>query len=156
MPLSAAATPLVQATSSEIVFVCLLTFSMPGRDSLRVCNNSVDVVSRGLTFTAFPFQIVLPNDDSERLPTVQLQIANVSGEIMEFIRGLPQAPELLLEVVTNVDFNVVEKSVGFLRLEQVGFDALTISGQLTVESVLARRFPSFDYTPVEYPALFPV
>jgi hypothetical protein len=154
MPLTPVIIPQVQATSSTIVFVALLTFSLPGRDSLRVCNNSVDVVSRGQTFTAFPFQIVLPNDDSEKLPTVSLKIANVSGEIMDFIRGLPEAPNLLLEIVTDVDFDVVEKSVGFLTMNVIGYNALDITGSLTVENILSRRFPAGDYSPVEFPALF--
>lgn len=156
MPLTPAIVPQVQATSSEIIFVELLTFSMPGRDPLRVCNNSVDVVSRGETFTAFPFQIVLPNDDSEKLPTVSLRISNVSGEIMDFIRSLPQAPILLLEIVTNADFDVVEKSVGFLKMDVISYNALDISGSLTVENILQRRFPAGDYSPVEFPAIFMV
>jgi hypothetical protein len=156
MPLTPGATPLVQATSSEIVFLSLLTFSLPGKTPLRVVNNSVDVVSRGNTFTAFPFSITLPNDDSEKLPTVSLQISNLSGEIMDFVRSLPQAPQLLLEIITNVDLNVVEKSVGFLKMEQISYDALNITGALTVENILSRRFPAGDYSPVEFPALFVV
>lgn len=154
MTLSAAATPFVQATSSEIVFLCLLTFSLPNHDSLRVVNNTEDVVSRGNTFTAFPFAITLPNDDSDRLPTVQLRISNVAGEIMEYIRSLPQAPTVLLELVTSVDYNFVEKAVGYLKMESVTYDAMEVSGSLTLDNILSRRLTASDYDPVQFPALF--
>jgi hypothetical protein len=156
MPLSAVATPLVQLTSSPIVFIALLTFSLPGHVPLYVANNSEDVVSRGNTYIAYPFQVVLPNDDSERLPQVGLRIDNVAGEIMEYIRSLPQAPTMLLEVVTNVDFDVVEKSVGFLKLEQVSYNAVEVTGTLTLDNFLTKRFPMSDYDPVHFPAMFVV
>lgn len=156
MPLTAAANSQIQATSSEIVLISLLTFSLPGYQPLHLCNNTEDIVSRGVTYTRFPFQISMPNDDSERLPTVRLRIDNIDGAIIEYIRALPQAPTLLLEVVTNIDFNVVERSIGFLKLEQVNYNSLEISGSLTVDNVLSRRFPVSDYDPIQFPALFNV
>jgi hypothetical protein len=153
MPLSAAATPLVQATSSEIVFIALLTFSLPGYPTLRLCNNSVDVVSRGETFLAFPFQVSMPNEDAERLPQVQLRIDNVSGEIIEYLRALTMPPTLLLEVVTNVNWDVVEKSVGFLMLHQIGYNAIEVTGTLILDNFLTRQFGSI-YDPVQFPAIF--
>jgi len=151
---SAAATAQLQATSSDIALLCLLTFSLPGHDDLRLVNNTVDIVSRGQTYTAYPFRISLPNDDSERLPTVTLQIDNVSGEIMEYIRSLPQAPTMLLEVVSTLDLDTVEKAVGFLKLQQVSYDALTVSGSLTLDNYLTRRFPGDDYDPIQFAAIF--
>lgn len=156
MPLSSSAVTGAQATSSEIIFLALLTFSLPGYDPLRLCNNTVDITSRGEVFTAYPFQIVLPNDDSERLPSVQLRIDNVAGEIMEYIRSLPQAPTLLLEIVTNVNFDVVERSVGFLKLENVSYNAIEVTGALTLDNFLTRRFPAGDYDPAQFPAIFAI
>lgn len=153
---TAATTAQIQATSSDVVLLCLLTFSLPGFDSLRVVNNSVDIVSRGQTYTAYPFRISLPNDDSERLPTVTLQIDNVAGEIMDYIRSLPEAPTLLLEVVSTIDLNVVEKSVGFLKLQAVSYDAMTVSGTLTLDNYLTRRFPASDYDAIQFPAIFSI
>ena len=141
--------PLMQSASGA-------SFSLPGHDSLRLCNNTEDVISRGELFTRFPFSISLPNDDSERLPNVQLRIDNLDGSIIEFIRDLPQAPTLLMELVTSLDFNIVERSIGYLKLEQVNYNSLEVTGTLIVDNVLARRFPATDYDPVQFPALFAV
>ena len=154
MPLSPAATVQINAVSSDIALIVLLTFSLPGHDSLYICNDTADVVSRGITYTHFPFAITLPTDDSERLPTVNLTIDNVDGSIIEFIRDLPEAPTVLMELVSSLDFNVVERSIGYLKLEQVNYNALEISGTLLVDNVLSRRFPAGDYNAVQFPALF--
>lgn len=146
----------IQATSSEVALLCLLTFSLPGHASLHVVNNSVDIVSRGVTYTHYPFRITLPADDTERLPTVTINIDNVSGEIMEYIRSLPEAPSLLLEVVSTINLDLVEKSVGFLRLQQVNYDSMTITGTLTLDNYLTKRFPADDYDPIQFPAIFSI
>ncbi len=155
MPISAAATPLVQLTSSPIVFITLLTFSLQGYNPIRVCNNTVDVTSRGEVFSAYPFQITLPNDNSEQLPSVTLRIDNITGLLIEYLRRLEQPPTLLLEIVTNINFDVVEKAVGFLKLTQIGYNALEVTGQLILDNFLSRGFGS-EYDPVQFPALFVV
>jgi hypothetical protein len=148
--------PLIQSVSSEIVLLALLTFTLPGQPTLRVVNNTEDVVSRGETFTAYPFTLVLPSDDSDKLPSLSIQIANVSQELVEYLRQLPEPPVVLLEVVSNVDFNVVEKSIGFLKLTGVNYDALVITLSMQLDNFLARRFPKEDYIPATFPALFAV
>lgn len=128
MPLSTAATSGVYATSSDIVALVLLTFKLEGFDDLRVVNNTVDIESRGQTYEAFPFKVKLLQEDTERLPEVTLQIDNIDGRIMQYIRSLPKAPTLTLEVVTSADnFQSPERSVDFLKLTQVGYNALAIN-----------------------------
>jgi hypothetical protein len=156
MPLRPATVPYAQASSSEVIFLALLTFSMPGVEPLRVVNNTVDIRSRGNLYSAYPFKVTLPNDDNERLPTVTLEIDNVSGELMKWIRGFQTAPTLLLEIVTNINYDVVERSVGYLRLSQVDYDTMTITGSLEVDNILSWRFPADVYDPVQFPGVFAV
>jgi hypothetical protein len=146
--------PLIQSVSSEIVLLALLTFTLPGQPTLRVVNNTEDVVSRGDTFMAYPFTLSLPADDSDKLPSLSIQISNVSQDLIEYLRQLPEPPRVLLEIVSNVDFNIVEKSIGFLKLSSVNYDALVITLSMTLDNFLARRFPKEDYIPALFPALF--
>lgn len=148
--------PLIQSVSSEIVLLALLTFTLPGQPTLRVVNNTEDVTSRGEVFMAYPFTLALPADDSDKLPSLSIQISNVSQELVEYLRQLPEPPVVLLEVVSNVDFNIVEKSIGFLKLSSVNYDALVITLSLQLDNFLARRFPKEDYIPATFPALFAV
>jgi hypothetical protein len=154
MPLSNAGATAANSLNSPIVFLCLLTFSLPGEPTLRLVNNTEEIISRGNKFEPYPFSVVLPNDDPEGLPSVQLRIDNVAGVITEYIRSLPQPPTLLLEVISTINPDVVEKSVGFLKLQQVSFNSIEVSGTLGVDNILSRRFPFESYDPVSFPALF--
>lgn len=148
-----------QSSSSEIVFLALLTFTIPevpGTPPLYVVNNTVDIVSRGIRYQAYPFNIILPEDEPDKLPTVRVDIDNVDREIMDWIRGFSMAPSMQLDVITNVNYDIVERSIGFLKLGAVDYDALTIRATLSIDNVLARRFPADTFDPVQFPGLYSI
>jgi hypothetical protein len=153
MPLSVNGNIQANAISSPVAWLALLTFTLPGRDPLRIVNNTEDVMSRGNTFIASGFEFILPNDDGESMPQVKLTIPNVDRNIIEWIRGFPTAPTLMLEIVLSNAPNVVERSIDWMRLSNVTYDALQITGTLIVEDVLSAGFPSESYSPVRFPGL---
>jgi hypothetical protein len=126
----------------------------PRETTLRVVANTEDVVSRGMVFQATHFEINLPNDDGETFPYVELKIANVDGLLIQAIRAFRNPPEMTLEIVLSDMPDLVERKVDFLRLSSCEFNALTISGRLSVESSLTNRFPAYDYNPSAFPGLF--
>ena len=157
MALSPSVIPYAQSSSSDITFLALLTFTIPSQPAVapvRVVNNTVNIMSRGLEFQAYPFNVVLPQDTQDTLPTVALEIDNVSPDIMVMVRGFPEPPNLLLEIITNVNYDVVERAVGYLKLTSVDYDTFKIRGTLQVDNVLSRRFPADIYDPVQFPGLF--
>lgn len=153
MPLSSNAAAAANTPSSSIAWLTLLTFTIPGLDPLRVVNNTEDIISRGNTFLACGFEIILPVDDGETMPTVKLTIPNADREIIEWIRGFPVAPALMMEIILSNSPDVVERSIDWMRLADVTYDALQITGTLAVENVLSAGFPSEKYSPVRFPAL---
>jgi hypothetical protein len=153
MPLSPNANAAANAISSPIAWLTLLTFTLDGQEPLRVVNNTLDVVSRGNTFLACGFEIILPTDDGEAMPTVKLTLPNADREIIEWIRGFPTAPNLMMEIVLSNDPDTVERSIDWMRLVNVNYDALQITGTLAVENVLSAGFPGERYSPVRFPAL---
>lgn len=151
--------PYAQSSSSDVVFLALLTFTLPENPAvpaLRVVNNTVNIVSRGMEFQAYPFELTLPDDTPDKLPTVSLQISNVDRAIMIWLRAFATPPQLMVEVITNVNYDVVERAIGFLKLEFIDYDALNIKGTLAVDNGLNRRFPGDDYDPVQFPGLFAI
>jgi hypothetical protein len=146
--------PTVNASATGIAWIFLLTLTMPGLTPLLVCNNNEPFVSRGQTFQPFPFKITLPSDDSDTLPKVSLEIANVSGEIIEFIRTSKFAPKVVVELVTSAYPDIVEKQLNFLKLTSVTYDAMTVSGSLDMDNFLSQKFPVEGYTPIPFPAIF--
>lgn len=159
MPLRPSTIPYAQASSSDVVFLALLTFTLPADPSvqpLRVVNNTVDIISRKMLFHAYPFKITLPEDEPDKLPSVAVEIDNVDREIIDWIRGFSTPPQMLLEVITNVNYDVVERSIGFLNMTAVDYDALAIRATLTVDNVMSRRFPADTYDPVQFPGLYSI
>ena len=141
-----------KAINSEAAFLVLLTFTLPGAPPLRVVNNTVEIVSRGETFTATYFEIVLPSDDGEQLPEVKLAIQNIDQRILEWVRGFRTAPNLKMELVLSTQPDVVERSIDYLRLDEISYDALEITGTLRVENVMSAAFGDV-YEPVQFPGL---
>lgn len=155
MPVTPQNVPAALASSSPVAWLCLLAiWTGTGDDVLRVVNNSEPIVSRGFVFEPYPFTVELPTDDSESMPSVTLVISNLDAAIVEFIRGQATAPTIWIELVTSQFPDVVEKSLTFLRLVNVTYDAMVVSGRLDVDDFLSQRFPGEGYVPSLFPALF--
>lgn len=154
MPVQPQNVPAALASSSEVAWLALLTVTATGYPPLYVVNNAEPVVSRGITFEPYPFTLELPADDSESAPTVTLVISNLDAAIIEFVRGQAVPPSVAIELVTSAFPDVVEKSLTFLKLVNVSYDAMVVNARLDVEDFLSQRFPAEAYVPALYPALF--
>ncbi|MGH6879272.1 DUF1833 family protein [Hypericibacter sp.] len=145
------------APETDEVFLQLLTidhssFSQP----IRVVHNNEDVVSRGNLYTAYPFDITLPDDDGQKPPEVTVRIDNVARDIVLAIRMIPAGapPTITLEVIMASTPNTVEAGPYGFTLRDVTADAAAVEGQITFEDILNESFPADEYTPASHPGLF--
>ena len=143
-----------QDISSELVWLFLLTISTPGNPDLLLVNNNEEIISRGKTYLPYPFRLQLPEDTGDRLPVVKLQIDNISGEIIKAVREFQNPPTIKVEMITNKYPDIVEKSLDSMRLNSVGYDSITIQGELSIINVLSVKFPSESYDPISFPGLY--
>lgn len=141
------------ASSSNVAWLPLLTITAPS-GTLRVVANSVAITSRGNVYEPYPFEVTLPQDDSESLPRVALSLSNLDAAIVEFIRESLEPPKIAVELVTSSDPDNVEVSLNFLKLGSVSYDALVVTGQLDVDNFLTQKFPGEAYVPPLFPGLF--
>lgn len=146
--------PAALASSSNVAWLVLLTITAAGLPPLYVVNNSEQITSRGNVFEPYPFAVTLPSDDSEQMPTVTLTISNLDASIIDFVRGQRDAPTVAIELVTSAYPDIVEKSLTFLKLVAVTYDAMTLQGRLDVDDFLTQRFPAEAYVPPLFPGLF--
>jgi hypothetical protein len=154
MTTSSTNTPAALESSSPVAWLFLLTITAPGEPPLRVVNNAAPIMSRGLEFVPYPFDIVLPADDSDTLPQLTLRISNLDAAIVEFVRESIDPPSIAVELVTSAFPDFVEQSFTFLKLVSVTYDAMELSGRLDVDNFLSQRFCSEGYTPPQFPGLF--
>ena len=144
----------IQATSSGVAWLFLLTIETKDKPNLYLVNNNEPITSNGIEYLPFPFSLNLPSDTGERLPRVTLVISNISNEIIEAIRSELTPPVLTVEMVSSAFPDIVEKRLDFLTLRGVSYDATTITGELEVANVLSSGFPAEVYDPVHFPGLF--
>lgn len=114
---------------------------------IRVVNNSEDITSDGEVYTAFPFKLSLPDSKQEAPPSAKLIISNVSREIGQAIRLISSPPSVTITVVRQETPDVVEAEFVGMKLTNVEFDALTVSGDIHFEDLTRERFPYLTFSP---------
>ena len=133
----------------------LLTISHPDLAApVRLSGDRVDTVSRGDTYTAFPFDLVVPDDRLQQLPRGELQISNVSREITAWLRSLVSPPDVTIELVRLDDPDSVEASWTGLRLQEPRWTTEHIACSLVGGDRATRRWPAGRFEPSGFPGLY--
>lgn len=152
--LSNAALASINAQSTSEVWLVLLTLSHATLPTpIRLVNNNEDVVSRGNTFIAFPFEIELPGEDPDQPPKAMLRIDNVDRRIVQTIRSITAPPTITLEVILASAPNTVEVSFTNMTLRNAQYDVSTVSGELTFDSIYTEPV-TLTMTPNRFPGMF--
>lgn len=152
--LSTAAVRELLAQNSGEVFLVLLTLSHPSMTTLRVVSNTVNITSRGNLYTAFPFEITLPQDLSEELRPVRLSISNVDRRLIDEIRTIASPITVTMEIITAGAPNTVEVGPFAFEMASCEYNEQTITATLTYEPVLFSAFPGKTFDPQLFPGLF--
>lgn len=137
----------------DAALVLLTVEAADGSGISYFVNNNEDIVSRGITFMAYAFEIVLPDDTSDETSMVQLAIDNVDRRITDFLRQLLEPPKFKLEIIWSSQPDVVERTVDFLTLRDVEYDAMTVSGKLVPMDPLSLPAVDSIYSGIEFPDL---
>jgi len=135
-------------------FLMLVQISHPSITTIRLVNNTQDVISNGETFMAFPLKIVLPPDDSEKSRTVRLEIDNASLEFIDELRSITTALDVTIQMVLASTPNTVQVELTELKLRGITYDKNTISGTLVIDNFLKQELASEKYTSTKYRGLF--
>jgi hypothetical protein len=143
------------AQQTAEVLVTLMKIEHEDMDEpLLFCNNSVDLVSNGDTYLAYPFQPTLPDDPEEGATKGRIIVDNVRREIVAWIRGLSSSPKVTIQIVMASTPDEVEAEFPNFELTNVHYDALTVQGDLSIESFMGEPYPGDTFTPSKFPGLF--
>ncbi|MFO1038157.1 MAG: DUF1833 family protein [Geminicoccaceae bacterium] len=140
--------------TAEIPLV-LLTIEHPElTPALRLVRNTVDIVSRGESFTAFACDVTLPDDVEGVSPRASLLLDNTSLELVEMIRSLRQTPEVTIELVLASSPDTVEVAWRAFVVEEARWDARTIELPLQLVETQLEQIPAHQFTPGNFPSAF--
>ena len=123
-------------------------------EPIRVSSDGINTVSNGETFVAYPFELSLPSNPETGISQAQLTIDNVSQDIITSIRNIIAPPSITIQVVLASDPDTIEVEFSGFELQNVQYDALVISGTLTIESFMSEPYPGGSFLPSTFPGLF--
>lgn len=122
---------------------------------IRVVNNWEDITSNGESYTAFPFDIVLPGSEAASATTAQLEIDNVSTEIIAAVRSASgDPPTVTILVVKLSDPDTVEITYPALQMRNVRADAGKVTAELYAADMQTEPYPGGNFTPGSFGGLF--
>lgn len=145
-----------QETGEVLVALITITHSSIIGGPLRLVQDLKDMTSNANVYTAFPFEIRLPDDTDDGPAKVLLTIDNVDRSIMVALRTMPPSspPTVTVELVLASQPNVVEISIQNMTLRSISGDAVQIEGELRMDEEDLRPFPEGSFTPSQFPGLF--
>jgi hypothetical protein len=144
----------INAQETEQVFIILVEISGTGMDTIRVCSGGESISSNGNDYIYYPFSLDLPSDEAEDVPQAKMTIDNVDQSLIEAIRTLARAPSVRIMVVLASDPNQVEVDFSDFIFTDITYDALTISGTISVENFMSEPFPGDYIVPSNFISLF--
>jgi len=141
--------------NTDQVFLWLLTITHEATgETHRLVSNIDDIVSRGETYLAFPFEFVLPSDDGESLPEIPIVINYVSDELVALLRKHADGVVVLAEIILASAPDQPEYTIEDLVIKTVTYDAGQVTLTAKVEDLMSQRFPADDFLPRSFPGMF--
>lgn len=138
--------------NSDPVLMLVRLYESPS--TVYLVSNTEDIISNGNTYTAFPVDITLAEEDGEQKTQVFIEFDNVSLDLIGAIRTTTDPIPCEIDVVLASNPDVVEMSIKDLLIRNITYDAKKIRATLMQDDFLNSRFPAGSYTPIDYPGIF--
>lgn len=136
-------------------FVTLVTISHDVLDEpIRVCDDHADITSRGNLFVALAFTVTFGEDAEDTVPKARLRIDNVDRRITEAVRSITTRPSVTIEVVRKDDPDTLEMALEDYKITEVDYNAMEVSGEVSLENFLLEPYPSAVFDPGRFPGGF--
>lgn len=135
-------------------FLALFRLSHSSFSTIYLVNNTVNITSNGIEYTAFPVDLQLPVDDGETVREVLITLDNVSQLLIDELRTVTDAIDVEIDMVLASNPDLVEVSLGELKIKNIEYNALQIKGRLYMDDFLNTEISSEKYTPSLYAGIF--
>lgn len=121
----------------------------------RYVNDYVSATSRGGVFAARPFEVVFPDEVEDQSPLMTISFDLLSGSDIDWARGFPSSPTVLIEVVRESDPNYVEFYFPpVFRVTEVSTDDRTkLQAKVEILDLTTQKHLRLGYTADNNPAL---
>ncbi|UWQ77604.1 DUF1833 domain-containing protein [Leisingera sp. S132] len=145
----------MHAQETGAVILPLITLTQEDwEDEIRLVPNTEPVTRLGKVFEPLAFNVSLPDEEAEGVPVVGWTADNVDRRLVQalrLVRGVVQASIVwVLAETPDID----EWPPLEVEMRAAEYDALTISGTMSVETILEQQFGSKVFNPANTPGIF--
>ena len=154
----------VNTPITDEVFIILITIDHPTlTQPIRVSNDPTQIlpiaqvrgtISQGEEYIFFPFDFSFPSQEANASPIAQIRIDNVSREISTVINEMNSAPSFDIKVVLASAPDIVELELPDFKLRNAEWNAVGVTGDITVEYFDQEPFPAGRFNPSGFTGLF--
>jgi hypothetical protein len=152
---SAGARRKINSTSGEAPLV-LLEITHPDLEApIRVVQDNEDIVSTGDVFSAFSFDVGLPDDQDKQTPRASLAMDNVGRELTQWldVSNGGEGAEARFMQVWRDDPDTIEWEAT-MGISNVDMDVMRVAAELGYEELLNKSGLPMRYDPRTSPGLF--
>lgn len=154
----------VFSQQTDEAFIRLLTID--GEDipqPIRVASDPMEllpvagvrgVISRSNEYIYLPMEIILPQQDDTGVSRARISIDNIDRRIVEGARNTTKSMSVTIEIVLSSDPDTVEVSIPDFKFERVRYNAMTISGEISLDFFDTEPLPKGRFTPSKWPGIF--
>lgn len=142
------------AQETSEAFLVLLDIAQAAIGTFRIVNNYANVTHGGQVYTAFPFEITLPEDTDERMPTVSLAIDNVDQQLVQAVRSMTGPATVTVRVVLASNPDSIEAGPYTMTLRDTSYNIQLVTGRLDVEDMINEPYPGDIFNPGRFPGMF--
>lgn len=135
-------------------FLMLVTLTHESFQDIYLVDNTVNITSRGVEYTAFPMEIILPPDDGVSARESQISFSNVGLELINELRSVKNPVGVKIEMVLASNPDQIQIEINDLRIRNITYDQQVISAKLYVDDFLSTEMASEKYTPKTFPGIF--
>ena len=164
--LSPAALKAMFSPDADSTLLTLLTISGDGITAQRLADGYTQrlsetaddvlygVVSRSQNYIFLPFEITLPAESQDTVPSIRVTFHDITRHLIPILRTITTALDVKIELVLSNTPDVVEVEFPGFMLGGITYNKDTITAELSVESLAAEPFPAHTFTPSYFPGLF--
>ena len=152
--ISAQAVRAMLEEQSGEVFLLTCRITGNGFEDIPLVNNLVDVQIGSELYTAYPFNIILPNESRDRPPISNIRMDNSYPRIIQAIRIAQGKPTFELAVRLASTPEIIEVGPIILNSSGARWDTNWVELTLSSKNLLNEPWPFRTFSPVKFKGLF--
>lgn len=145
---------IINSRTPNDVFLFLVTVTYPDNSVERFVKNYEPITSRGETYQPVSFEVNLPEEPEDSVPTVNFAFAVTETSALRKLRQSTDLPKLKLEMVLASDPDVVEMGPYEFSIRSFSVEGVAVNVEAGFFPILDLAIPQLTYNPILFRGLF--